>query len=54
MIRDRYGISIWDVGHQWDIDVGIDMEFGISRWDMGHRYGHPPYRYGHPGYRYGL
>jgi len=48
------GISIWDIGHQWDIDIDRDMEYGISMWDMVYRYGHPPYRYGHPGYRYGL
>jgi len=52
--RYRYDISIWDIGYQWDIDMGIDMEYGISIWDMGYRYGHPPYRYGHPGYRYGI
>ena len=48
----RYGISIWDIGHQWDIDRDIDMRYGLSIWDMVYRYGHSPYRYGHPGYRH--
>jgi len=41
------------IGHQWDIDKVIDMEYGISISDMMYRYGYLPYRYGHPGYRYG-
>ena len=46
-ISDINGISIWDIGHQWDIDRGIDMRYGLSIWDMIYRYGHTPNRYGH-------
>jgi hypothetical protein len=42
----RYGISIWDIGRQWDIDRDIDMIYGLSIWDMVYRHGHPGYRYG--------
>jgi hypothetical protein len=49
---DRYGRSIWEIGHQWDIDGYSDIGNGLSIWDMVHRYGHLPYRCGHPGYRY--
>jgi hypothetical protein len=51
---DRHGMSIWDIGHQWDIDRNIDTEYGSSMWDMVYRYGYVPYQYGHPGYRYGI
>ena len=50
----RYGSSIWKIGHQWDIDRVINMEYGISKWDTIYRYGHPPYRCDHPGYRCGI
>jgi len=29
---DRYGISIWEIGHQRDIDRDLDMGYGISMW----------------------
>jgi hypothetical protein len=63
----RYGISKWDIGHQWYIDRDVDMRYGLSIWDMVCRYGHSPYRYGiwandvgddsidmSSGYRYGI
>jgi len=50
----RYGESMWEIGHQWDIDRDIDMVYGISIWAMEYRYGHPPYRHDHRGYRYGI
>ena len=55
MIRYRYGIrygrSIWEIGHQWHIDMNIDVGYGISIWDTVYRYGKLPYRDCHPGYR---
>jgi hypothetical protein len=51
---DRYGITIWEIGRQWDIDRDIDMGYVLSIWDMGYRYGYLPYRHGQPGYRYGI
>jgi hypothetical protein len=50
MIRYRYGISIWEIGRPWD----INMEYGLSIWVTVCRYGYLPYRYGHAGYRYGI
>jgi len=29
----RYGRSIWEIGHKWDIDGVVDMEYGLSIWD---------------------
>jgi len=53
-VGDRYGISIWEIGLQSDIDRNIDMGYGVSIWDTVYRYGYLPYQYGHPGYRYGI
>jgi hypothetical protein len=36
---DRYGRSIREIGHQWDIGRDIDMGHGSSMWDMVCRYG---------------
>jgi len=33
-MRYRYGISIWDIGQQWDIDRDVDLRYGLSMWDM--------------------
>jgi hypothetical protein len=51
---DRYGRSIWEIGHQRDIDMNLVMGHGISIWDTVYRYGNLRYRYGHPEHRYGI
>jgi hypothetical protein len=51
---DRYGRSMWEIGHQGDIHGDIDIGYGISIWNTVYRYGYLPYPYGHPGYRYGI
>jgi hypothetical protein len=29
-MRYRYGIPMWEIGHQVDSDMNIDMGYGIS------------------------